>query len=274
MKKEHLRARALAGLARARARRGSGDAAPAAHEGHAAGRDGGDVPVPAHLEVDPRGREGLRDQHHVLADRLGRRHRGDHRPDRRLRRLRCTAVRRSARRLQGLRRDPVGARGYRRSRTTCRGSTAGCSSTAPTLANIYLGKITNWNDAAIKRLNPKLNLPNTKITPVYRSDGSGTTYAFTEYLSPSAPRGRADVGINTSVNFPTGVGARGSSGVAGVVKKTAGRADLRGRRVLDPEQAPVRARSRTAPGSSPRRGSGDSSRRSRSCRGRSRASRS
>jgi phosphate transport system substrate-binding protein len=90
------------------------------------------------------------------------------------------------------------------------------------LSNIYLGRITNWNAAAIKRLNPNLNLPNTKITPVYRSDGSGSTYAFTDYLSAVSPQWKSQVGRNTSVNFPTGVGARGSSGVAGVVRSTEG----------------------------------------------------
>ena len=91
-----------------------------------------------------------------------------------------------------------------------------------TLANIYLGTITSWNDRAIKKLNPKLSLPDTKITPVYRSDGSGTTFAYTAYLSAVSKQFSSRVGNNTSVNFPTGVGARGSSGVAGVVKSTPG----------------------------------------------------
>jgi phosphate transport system substrate-binding protein len=91
-----------------------------------------------------------------------------------------------------------------------------------TLSNIYLGKITNWNDAAIKKLNPKLSLPNLKITPVFRSDSSGTTYNCTEYLSSVSSEFRSKVGNNTAVNFPTGVGARGSAGVAGVVSKTDG----------------------------------------------------
>jgi phosphate transport system substrate-binding protein len=92
----------------------------------------------------------------------------------------------------------------------------------PTLANIYLGKITSWNDAAIKKLNPKLTLPSLRITPVYRSDSSGTTYNFTEYLSAVSPEFDSKVGNSTAVNFPAGVGARGSSGVAGVVAKTEG----------------------------------------------------
>ena len=92
----------------------------------------------------------------------------------------------------------------------------------PVLANIYLGNITNWNDPAIKALNPGVNLPDLKITPVYRSDGSGSTYAYTSYLSAVSPQWKSKVGVNTSVNFPTGTGARGSSGVAGVVKSTPG----------------------------------------------------
>jgi phosphate transport system substrate-binding protein len=91
-----------------------------------------------------------------------------------------------------------------------------------TLANIYLGKIDRWNDAAIKKLNPKLNFPDLKITPVYRSDGSGTTYAFTDYLSAVSSEWKTKVGRNTSVNFPAGTGARGSSGTTGVVKQTEG----------------------------------------------------
>ena len=92
----------------------------------------------------------------------------------------------------------------------------------PTLAAIYLGEITNWNDARIKALNPSLSLPDKKITPVYRSDGSGTTYNFTEYLSSVSAAWKSRVGFNTSVSFPAGVGARGSAGVAGVVSKTEG----------------------------------------------------
>ena len=92
----------------------------------------------------------------------------------------------------------------------------------PTLAQIYLGEITTWNDAKLRALNPGKTLPDTKITPVFRSDGSGTTYNFTEYLSSVSGAWKDKVGFNTSVSFPTGVGARGSSGVAGVVKNTVG----------------------------------------------------
>ena len=90
------------------------------------------------------------------------------------------------------------------------------------LANIFLGNVTNWNAPAIKALNPKLSLPDQEIKVVYRSDGSGSTYAFTNYLSTVSPQWKSKVGVNTSVNFPTGAGARGSSGVAGIVKSTPG----------------------------------------------------
>ena len=92
----------------------------------------------------------------------------------------------------------------------------------PVLANIYLGNITTWNAPAIRALNPGVTLPATKITPAYRSDGSGSTYAWTDYLSAVSPQWKSKVGKGTSVNFPAGVGARGSAGVAGVVKSTEG----------------------------------------------------
>jgi phosphate transport system substrate-binding protein len=94
--------------------------------------------------------------------------------------------------------------------------------TGPVLAQIYLGEITNWNDQRLRAINPGRNLPDTRITPVFRSDGSGTTYNFTEYLSAVSLGWKDKVGFNTSVSFPTGVGARGSSGVAGVVRNTPG----------------------------------------------------
>jgi len=90
------------------------------------------------------------------------------------------------------------------------------------LANIYLGQITRWNAPAIKKLNPRLNLPDLEIKPVYRSDGSGTTYNFTDYLSAVSPQWKSRIGLGTSVNFPAGSGARGSSGVTGVVRQTEG----------------------------------------------------
>jgi phosphate transport system substrate-binding protein len=94
--------------------------------------------------------------------------------------------------------------------------------TGPIVADIYLGKITQWNDARIKRINPSVNLPNTKITVVWRSDGSGTTYNFVDYLSSVSPEFKSKVGVSTQVNFPVGVGGRGSSGVSGIVKNTTG----------------------------------------------------
>ena len=83
--------------------------------------------------------------------------------------------------------------------------TAGCGSTGRRSRTSTSATITSWNDAAIKKLNPKLNLPDTKITPVYRSDGSGTTYNFTDYLSAVSPQWKSRrSATNTSVNFPTG----------------------------------------------------------------------
>jgi phosphate transport system substrate-binding protein len=92
----------------------------------------------------------------------------------------------------------------------------------PTIAKIFLGQITSWNDPAIAKLNPGANLPSTKITPVFRSDGSGTSYAFTDYLSSISPDWKNKIGVSTQPAFPAGIGAKGSSGVAGVVSRTDG----------------------------------------------------
>ncbi len=94
--------------------------------------------------------------------------------------------------------------------------------TGPLLADIFLGKITKWNDAAIARLNPGVNHPNMDITVVHRSDGSGTTYIWVDYLSKISPEWRQKVGVATSVNWPVGVGGKGNEGVAGLVKQTPG----------------------------------------------------
>jgi phosphate transport system substrate-binding protein len=94
--------------------------------------------------------------------------------------------------------------------------------TGPVIADIFLGNIKNWNDPRIQSLNPKVNLPDLAITPAYRSDGSGDTYAFTDYLSRVSPAWKSKVGNATSVNFPAGVGGRGNSGVAGVIANTKG----------------------------------------------------
>jgi phosphate transport system substrate-binding protein len=83
-----------------------------------------------------------------------------------------------------------------------------------TLAEIFLGKITKWNDPAIKKLNPKASLPSTAITVVHRSDGSGTTFNFTDYLSKASPDWKAKVGSGTAVEWPAGVGAKGNEGVS------------------------------------------------------------
>ena len=82
-----------------------------------------------------------------------------------------------------------------------------------TIANIFLGKITNWNDPAIKALNKGWNPPDLKITPIFRSDGSGTTYNFTDYLSSVSPDWKSKVGTSTAVQWPAGQGARGNAGV-------------------------------------------------------------
>ena len=92
----------------------------------------------------------------------------------------------------------------------------------PTLANIYLGHITKWNDPAIKKLNPKVNLPTTAILVVHRSDGSGTTFIFANYLSKVSPEWASKVGADTAVNWPAGIGGKGNEGVAGNVKQLPG----------------------------------------------------
>jgi phosphate transport system substrate-binding protein len=94
--------------------------------------------------------------------------------------------------------------------------------TGQVLGRIYLGQIKKWNDPAIKALNPKLNLPAADITPVYRSDNSGTTYNFTDYLSAVSPDWKTKIGRGVNANWPAGQGGRGSSGVAGIVSNTQG----------------------------------------------------
>jgi phosphate transport system substrate-binding protein len=91
-----------------------------------------------------------------------------------------------------------------------------------TLADIYLGHVTKWNDPAIKKLNPKVALPNMAILTVHRSDGSGTTFNFTNYLGKVSAEWKSKVGSDTSVNWPNGVGGKGNAGVAGTVKQTVG----------------------------------------------------
>jgi phosphate transport system substrate-binding protein len=88
------------------------------------------------------------------------------------------------------------------------------------IADIYLGKITKWNDPRIVKDNPGVNLPAKPILPVYRSDGSGTTYIFTDFLSKVSPEWGSKVGKNTSVKWPVGIGQKGNEGVAGMVRQS------------------------------------------------------
>jgi phosphate transport system substrate-binding protein len=91
-----------------------------------------------------------------------------------------------------------------------------------TVAAIYLGDITQWNDPKIKHLNPKLALPDTAIAPVYRSDGSGTNFLFSDYLSKASAKFKSTIGANTSVQWPSGIGAKGNEGVANMTTQTDG----------------------------------------------------
>jgi phosphate transport system substrate-binding protein len=92
--------------------------------------------------------------------------------------------------------------------------------TPEAIAGIYLGKITKWNDPAITAANPGVKLPGDDIVVVHRSDGSGTTFIFTDYLSKVSPEWQMKVGKNTSVNWPVGLGGKGSEGVSGLIKQT------------------------------------------------------
>src|ERR1022692_1113455 len=100
------------------------------------------------------------------------------------------------------------------------GVTAILNFTPESLAGIYLGKITKWNDAALKKDNPNVKFPDTEIQVVHRSDGSGTTFVWTDYLSKISPEWKTKVGAGTSVAWPTGLGGKGNEGVAGTVKQT------------------------------------------------------
>lgn len=94
--------------------------------------------------------------------------------------------------------------------------------TGELLADVTLGKVTRWNDPAVAQLNPGVNLPDTPITVVHRSDGSGTTYVWVDYLSKISPEFKQKVGVSTSVSWPVGVGGKGNEGVAGLVRQTPG----------------------------------------------------
>ena len=92
----------------------------------------------------------------------------------------------------------------------------------PVLADIFLGKITKWNDPALVKLNPGVNLPGSEITVVHRSDGSGTTYIWVDYLAKVSEEWKKKAGVATSVNWPVGIGGKGNEGVAGLVTQTPG----------------------------------------------------
>jgi phosphate transport system substrate-binding protein len=94
--------------------------------------------------------------------------------------------------------------------------------TGQVLADIFLGKITKWNDPALAAINKNVELPDTDVVVVHRSDGSGTSYVWTDYLSKVSKEWETKVGFNTSVNWPVGLGGKGNEGVAGLVKQTPG----------------------------------------------------
>lgn len=100
------------------------------------------------------------------------------------------------------------------------GVTAVLKFTPQALADIYLGKVTKWNDPEIAGPNPGVNLPGNDIVVVHRSDGSGTTFVWTDYLSKVNPEWKSRVGSNTSVNWPVGLGGKGNPGVSGIVQQT------------------------------------------------------
>lgn len=100
------------------------------------------------------------------------------------------------------------------------GVTTSLKLTPEAISGIYLGEIKKWNDPKIKDTNPGVNLPDKDITVVHRSDGSGTSFVFTDYLSKVSPTWKSKVGANTSVQWPIGLGGKGNEGVAGLVKQT------------------------------------------------------
>lgn len=102
------------------------------------------------------------------------------------------------------------------------GVTAELKFTPQILAGIYLGKISKWNDPVIVKANPGVNLPDTGIIVIHRSDGSGTTFVWTDYLSKVSPEWKSSVGSNTSVGWPVGLGGKGNEGVTGMVRQTNG----------------------------------------------------
>ena len=123
--------------------------------------------------------------------------------------------------------------------------------TGSILAGIYFGKITKWNDAKIKKVNPGVKLPGLPITPVFRSDGSGDTYAITNYLSKVSCAWKNEVGYATTVGFNHGIGAKGNSGVTATVVKTPGAIGyISAYYLMPPASTPPRSRTRRASTSS------------------------
>ncbi len=102
------------------------------------------------------------------------------------------------------------------------GIKSGLKLDGPTIASIYLGSITNWNDPAIAKLNPGVKLPNLQIAPVYRSDSSGTTGQFTQFLTDTSPQWAQQIGTGKTVKWPTGTGSSGNQGVAATTSQTKG----------------------------------------------------
>ncbi len=102
------------------------------------------------------------------------------------------------------------------------GVSAEINFTPEALAGIFLGTVTKWNDPQLAKANPGVSLPATEIVVVHRSEGSGTTYTWTDYLSKVSPAWKSKVGKNASVNWPVGLGAKGSDGVAGLLKQQSG----------------------------------------------------
>jgi phosphate transport system substrate-binding protein len=102
------------------------------------------------------------------------------------------------------------------------GLTAPLRLSGEVVADLFLGKITTWNDARIAALNPGLKLPTTAVMIAHRADGSGTTAVFSDYLSKVSPEWKSKVGSNTALNWPVGLGGKGTEGVTGLVKQTPG----------------------------------------------------
>ena len=184
----------------------------------------GHVPEPDLHQVVRRLQQEDRRPDQLPVDRLRRRHPPVHRGDGGLRRHRRPDERvadRGGQRATCSTSRPCSAPSS--SPTTCpRSATPSSSSTATTLVDIFMGRITKWNDKRIAALNPGVKLPDIDIIVVHRSDGSGTTYVFTDYLNKFSREWKDKVGYATSVNWPVGLGGKGNEGVTQQVKQTEG----------------------------------------------------